>query len=120
MKKRYKVFLPKSLRWFMLPIFAFIWVMVTIAAFVTPGGEEGLGAWIPGADAWVPITHGYLYLAYVVVAVDLWFRTRLPLLPMVGVVLAGTVPFMSFVAERWVTRRLTATSAPEPRVRSRS
>jgi integral membrane protein len=70
---------------------------------------EGLGAWLPGADAWVPIAHGYLYLVYVVVAVDLWFRTRLPLLPMAGVVLAGTVPFMSFVAERWVTRRLTAT-----------
>ena len=77
-----------------------------------PFGEaEGLGAWIPGADAWVPIMHGYLYLAYVVVAVDLWFRTRLPLLPMAGVVLAGTVPFMSFVAERWVTRRLTETSS---------
>jgi integral membrane protein len=74
------------------------------------GQTEGLGAWIPGADAWVPITHGYLYLVYVVVAVDLWFRTRLPLLPMVGVVLAGTVPFMSFVAERWVTHRLTGTS----------
>lgn len=69
---------------------------------------EGLGAWLPGADAWVPIAHGYLYLVYVVVAVDLWFRTRLPLLPMAGVVLAGTVPFMSFVAERWVTRRLAA------------
>ena len=67
---------------------------------------EGLGTWIPGADAWVPITHGYLYLVYVVVAVDLWFRTRLPLVPMVGVVLAGTVPCMSFVAERWVTHRL--------------
>jgi hypothetical protein len=26
-------------------------------------------------------------------------------------VLAGTVPFMSFVAERWVTRRLTETSS---------
>jgi len=75
------------------------------------GQTEGLGAWIPGADAWVPITHGYLYLVYVVVAVDLWFRTRLPLLPMAGVVLAGTVPFMSFVAERWVTRRLTETSS---------
>jgi integral membrane protein len=73
---------------------------------------EGLGAWIPGADAWVPIAHGYLYLVYVVVAVDLWFRARLPLLPMAGVVLAGTVPFMSFVAERWVTRRLTGTSSP--------
>jgi integral membrane protein len=66
----------------------------------------GLGRWIPGANHWVPITHGYLYLAYVVVAVDLWFRTRLPLGRMVLVVLAGTVPGMSFVAERWVTPRV--------------
>jgi integral membrane protein len=66
----------------------------------------GLGRWIPGAEHWVPITHGYLYLVYVVVAVDLWFRTRLPLGRMVLVVLAGTVPTMSFVAERWVTHRV--------------
>jgi integral membrane protein len=66
----------------------------------------GLGRWIPGADHWVPITHGYLYLAYVVVAVDLWFRTRLPFGRMVLVVLAGTIPTMSFVAERWVTHRV--------------
>ena len=66
----------------------------------------GLGRWVPGAQHWVPITHGYLYLAYVIVAVDLWFRTRLPLLGMALVVLAGTVPFMSFVAERWVTARV--------------
>jgi integral membrane protein len=66
----------------------------------------GLGRWIPGADHWVPITHGYLYLAYVVVAVDLWFRTRLPIGRMVLVVLAGTIPAMSFVAERWVTGRV--------------
>jgi integral membrane protein len=66
----------------------------------------GLGRWLPGAEHWVPITHGYLYLAYVVVAVDLWFRTRLPFGRMVLVVLAGTVPGMSFVAERWVTHRV--------------
>ena len=66
----------------------------------------GLGRWIPGAQHWVPITHGYLYLVYVVVAVDLWFRTRLPVGRMVLVVLAGTVPFMSFVAERWVSSRV--------------
>jgi integral membrane protein len=66
----------------------------------------GLGRWIPGAEHWVPITHGYLYLAYVVVAVDLWFRTRLPFGRMVLVVLAGTIPAMSFVAERWVTHRV--------------
>jgi integral membrane protein len=64
-----------------------------------------------GLGAWVPVVHGWLYLAYVIVAVDLWFRTRAhgsPLDParMLLVVLAGTVPFMSFVAERWVTHRV--------------
>ena len=70
------------------------------------GDAPGLGRWIPGANHWVPITHGYLYLVYVVVSVDLWFRTRLPFGRMVLVVLAGTVPAMSFVAERWVTARV--------------
>jgi integral membrane protein len=70
------------------------------------GDAPGLGRWIPGAQHWVPITHGYLYLIYVVVAVDLWFRTRLPFSRMILVVLAGTVPAMSFVAERWVTARV--------------
>ena len=32
MKKRYKVFLPKSLRWLIFPIFAFVWGAVTVAA----------------------------------------------------------------------------------------
>ncbi len=67
------------------------------------GDAPGLGRWIPGAQHWVPMVHGYLYLVYVIVAVDLWFRTRLPAARMVLVVLAGTIPFMSFVAERWVT-----------------
>ena len=70
------------------------------------GDAPGLGRWIPGADHWVPMVHGYLYLVYVIVAVDLWFRARLPIGRTVLVVLAGTVPFMSFVAERWVTSRL--------------
>ena len=52
--------------------------------------------------AWLAMVHGWLYLAYVIITVDLWFRTRLPVLPTVLVVAAGTVPFMSFVAERWV------------------
>ena len=67
---------------------------------------EGLGTWIPGGDVWIPATHGWLYLAYVVASVDLWLRTRLPAGRMVLVVLAGTVPAMSFVAERWVTGKL--------------
>jgi integral membrane protein len=63
---------------------------------------DGLGTILPGGNTWIPITHGYLYLAYVIITVDLWFRTKLPVAKTVLVVLAGTVPFMSFVAERWV------------------
>lgn len=59
-----------------------------------------------GLGAWVAIVHGWLYLAYVIVTVDLWFRTRLPVAQTVLVVLAGTIPFMSFVAERWVHARV--------------
>lgn len=61
---------------------------------------------------WLAMVHGWLYLAYVIVTVDLWFRsrqsdpTRLPYWPTVGVVLAGTIPFASFVAERWVRHRV--------------
>ena len=63
--------------------------------------------------AWVAVAHGWLYLVYVIVAVDLWFRTRLPVPATVGVVLAGTIPFMSFVAERWVHRQLAPLVAAE-------
>lgn len=68
--------------------------------------NEGMSAIVPGTGHAIPMIHGWLYLAYVIVAVDLWMRTRLPALGTVGVVLAGTIPVMSFVAERWVTRRV--------------
>jgi integral membrane protein len=67
---------------------------------------EGLGRWLPGGEVWIPAGHGWLYLIYVVASVDLWLRTRLPVGRMALVVLAGTVPGMSFVAERWVTAKL--------------
>lgn len=68
--------------------------------------EEGLDVVVPGLGHLIPILHGWLYLAYVITAVDLWLRTRLPVSKTFLVILAGTVPFMSFVAERWVTHRV--------------
>jgi integral membrane protein len=61
--------------------------------------QEGLGDWIP-------ISHGWLYLGYVAVTVDLWFRTRLDVTRTAFVVLAGTIPFASFFAERWVSHQV--------------
>jgi integral membrane protein len=50
--------------------------------------------------------HGFLYIVYLVTVVDLAFRTRWSPVRTVLVMLAGTVPFLSFVAERRVSRDL--------------
>jgi integral membrane protein len=44
--------------------------------------------------------HGFLYLVYVVIAFVLTVRLRVPLVRTVLVLLAGTVPFGAFFAER--------------------
>jgi integral membrane protein len=62
----------------------------------------------PGVVAVLGPLHGFLYIVYLLTAVDLAFRCRWPLLRTLLVMLAGTVPFLSFVAERKVTRLLHA------------
>jgi integral membrane protein len=55
--------------------------------------------------------HGFLYVVYLVFTVDLAFRLKWPFGRMLLIMLAGTIPFMSFVAERWVTRNARAEAA---------
>jgi len=50
------------------------------------------------------LAHGYLYLLYVIATVNLGLKLRWPLLRVGVVMLAGTIPTMSFVAEHYVTR----------------
>lgn len=61
--------------------------------------------------------HGWAYILYVAAALDMVFRLRWGLLPALLVVLAGTIPFMSFVAERKVThavqRRIAQDARPD-------
>ena len=52
------------------------------------------------------MAHGWLDVAYVAVSLDLVFRLKWHLGRAVLILLAGTIPFMSFVAERWVTKRV--------------
>jgi integral membrane protein len=60
--------------------------------------------------------HGFLYMGYLVLAFDLAVRARWSPLRTVLVLLAGVVPVMSFVAERKVTRWVTATGPSEMQV----
>ncbi|MEO7746088.1 MAG: DUF3817 domain-containing protein [Actinomycetota bacterium] len=59
---------------------------------------------------WSPI-HGVLYMLYLVTTVDLGFKVRWPLTKTVGVMLAGVVPFFSFVMERKVAREVQVRGA---------
>ncbi|MGH3624165.1 MAG: DUF3817 domain-containing protein [Sciscionella sp.] len=52
--------------------------------------------------------HGFLYMVYLALTVDLALKAKWSLRGTVLVMLAGTVPFLSFVAERKVTRRANA------------
>ena len=47
--------------------------------------------------------HGFLYIGYLIATVDLARRARWPLGRMILVMLAGTIPFFTFYAERRVT-----------------
>jgi integral membrane protein len=53
----------------------------------------------------VGVVHGILYIIYLFAAWLLARRLRLATGPTVVMLLAGTVPVMTFVVERWVTRR---------------
>ncbi|MGD0374381.1 MAG: DUF3817 domain-containing protein [Streptosporangiaceae bacterium] len=53
---------------------------------------------------YVGTTHGILYLIYLVTAYVLARRLRLAIAPTVVLLLAGTIPVLTFVVERWMTR----------------
>jgi integral membrane protein len=54
--------------------------------------------------------HGFLYLAYVLAALDLAVRARWSPIRALLVLAAGTIPFVSFIAERKVTADMRRSS----------
>ncbi|GLZ52686.1 DUF3817 domain-containing protein [Actinomycetospora sp. NBRC 106378] len=52
--------------------------------------------------------HGFLYMGYLALTADLGVKARWPVGKLLLVALAGTIPFVSFIAERKVTAPLRA------------
>ena len=50
--------------------------------------------------------HGWLYALFFLSAVDLALRAKWSLKGSIATLIAGTIPFLSFVAERTVTRKM--------------
>jgi len=62
----------------------------------------------------VGVIHGILYIVYLVVAYLLARRLRLANKPLVLLLLAGTIPVMTFIVERWATRRFIDPALASP------
>lgn len=58
--------------------------------------------------AWWQMPHGFLYMIYLAACANLGFAARWSLGKMVGVMLAGVVPFLSFVVEHKVAGEVKA------------
>lgn len=78
-----------------------VMLLLLVAAMVVKYGFDE-----PRAVEVVSPIHGFVYFVYLVVALVLGRRAQWPPLRILGVLLAGTVPFLSFVIERRVTREL--------------
>jgi integral membrane protein len=78
-------------------------VLLIILVFVAVPLQFGAG--IPIVARVVGTLHGYLYLVYLGVAFDLTRKLKVPIGWMILVLLAGTIPFCAFVAERKLTKR---------------
>lgn len=82
-------------------------VGVPLKYLTVPGSApQQTGEWI---TANLGVLHGFLYMLFLVAAADLARRARFPL-PFAGLILLlGTVPFLSFWAERLATARVRRT-----------
>ncbi|MDQ7992405.1 MAG: DUF3817 domain-containing protein [Propionicimonas sp.] len=65
---------------------------------------------------WTGVPHGWLYMVLIITAYDLGRRVHWPWGRLILIALAGTIPFLSFVAEHYarkdVLRRLAAVPTP--------
>lgn len=81
-------------------------VGVMLLVLVLVGVPLQYGAGLGQVDAVVGPIHGFLYVVYLVTAFDLARRARFSLAQMVAMLAAGLLPFLAFVIERSVVRRL--------------
>lgn len=54
--------------------------------------------------AWIPFVHGWIYLAYVLTAIQFAVKARWSIPKMLALIVAGTLPVASLIAERRVVR----------------
>jgi integral membrane protein len=77
------------------------------------GGAQGFIALVPDGSVravnlstGILIAHGWLYVVYLFADFRLWSYMRWPFLRFIQIALGGVVPFLSFIVEHYITRRV--------------
>ena len=92
-------------------------VLIIVVCFVgIPLQVAAHNGWIAN---YVGTVHGFLYIVYIIVAYMLAQKLKMKTGPTVVLLLAGTVPVMTFFVERWMQRKyigpaLAAEGTPSP------
>jgi len=87
-------------------------VGVALLVLVLVGMPLKYGAGQPALVNLLGPIHGFFYIVYLLTAIDLSRRAQLGLGEMVAMAASGLLPFLAFLVERWITRRLAALSVP--------
>jgi integral membrane protein len=53
----------------------------------------------------IPIAHGYLYIVYILTALQIGVQKKMSLFTILALIAAGTLPFASFIAERKIVKK---------------
>lgn len=88
------------------------WVVGILLVVLTLVGMPLKYIWGDGRVVmWTGIPHGWLYMILLITAYDLGRRVQWSIKWFLAIMLAGTVPFLSFVAEHFATKNVRATLA---------
>jgi integral membrane protein len=53
----------------------------------------------------IPITHGYLYIVYILTVLQIGVQKRMKFVTIIALIAAGTLPVASFIAERRIAKK---------------
>ncbi|WP_225753065.1 DUF3817 domain-containing protein [Actinotalea sp. Marseille-Q4924] len=108
-------------RYRVLAIVTGVTLLLFTVELVLKYGFQAGGPVMEWADEWFAQIHGLVYIVYLVTVVDLWSTMRWGFGRLTAMVLAGVVPFLSFVVERRIHasgEAQVATGRPAPRTAS--
>lgn len=80
-----------------------VWLLVLVAEMVAKYIFD-----VENLPTWIAVVHGWVYLVYLILTIDLAIKVRWPAVRTIGTLLAGTIPFLSFYVEHIRTKQVKA------------